>query len=450
MRVLLFLPSITFVLSTVHVYSDPVSSWVAVNGDASFTANSQTTNSPTTTDARADTIMGSFPEVTLSIGDSAEFSGSVTIHGPAGELPSNQLRWGLFHTPNPPVGGVGSNYVGLWSAVSQGATSLRRANGSTSNPFNSSAATNIISASSGAGAAEYNEALTFSIHVTRINDAQMRASASLTDGDQFLVQWPESVTSASPDNFSYNSAGFLMGGTLDNSATASISNANVEVTRSTIPVTPTFDLETRLFGVDFNSSEVPGSPTYSRVRVISGRETTPSPLTKQIGDVSITVATNDGSAFEFRGANGDSSRVIPGGDISRSFLVSDFIGSQTASVLVTIEGLETGTYTWASYHLDSIVGNSLGFASGTSNTSANRIEASIDGESQATIVPTSLGLPGLNTTSIADSDIPTLAFTFSHDSTQPTTIELSGTLSNGSNRHVFFNGFEIYQNADTP
>src|SRR6056300_1084560 len=97
-----------------HSYAEPAINWVATNGDTGFTAGSAATNSPVTTDADAETIVGSFPSVTLSVGQSIRLTGSVTITSGGGALPGNQLRWGLFDAPGIPATGAGSGYVGVW------------------------------------------------------------------------------------------------------------------------------------------------------------------------------------------------------------------------------------------------------------------------------------------------------------------------------------------------
>ena len=146
---------------------------------------------------------------------------------------------------------------------------------------------------------------------------------------------------------------------------------------------------------------------------------------------------------EVRGANGDASRAIPGGDTSCSFLVADLIGSRSSSLRFNLSGLPAGTYLWTSYHLEPITGTGLGFASGSSTTTPNTIEARIDEQLMGSATPTSLGSPGLNTTSIADSDIPTLSFVFTHDGNGPVEVVLSATEAIGSDRRLFLNGFEI-------
>jgi len=566
--------SLTLVVCFGHSTAQPVINWVTTNGDTGFTAGSAATNSPVTTDADAETIVGSFPSVILSVGQTIRLTGSVTITSGGGTLPGNQLRWGLFDAPGIPATGMGSGYVGVWAAANNGSAGLNRANGSTTNPFSGSAATVISTASdSDGGTANFNEALTFTLTITRVDATQIQTSASLTDGGDFLVEWPQTVSLASPASFTYDAVGFLLGGTLDassaafsditvegilppsdsdndgmpdlyetangldpnvNDAALDLDNDNlsnlseyhgkdgspgtgdetnpndpdtdddgsnddlelslgtdpnnpdtdgdtlldgaesgsgiflsssdtgsdplnrdsdgdsvsdgIEVAAGTDPNDPKSNFGLRLFGVDFNSSESPGSPSYSGLRVISGASGTASPLTKNIGDVTVTITTADDSPFEFRGANGDSSRAIPGGNLSRSFLVADFIGSRTSALEITFNNLAAGTYLWTSYHLDPITGSNLGFAGGTSYTSPNTIEARITGELKASVNPTSLGTAGLGTTSIADSDIPALAFAFTHDGSNPVTIELSATETNGVDRFLLLNGFEIYTN----
>lgn len=564
--------SLAFAACLGNLHAEPAINWVATNGDTGFTAGSAATNSPVTTDADAETIVGSFPEVTLSEGQTIRLSGSVIITSGGGALPGNQFRWGLFDAPGIPATGAGSGYVGVWTTANNGSANLNRANGSTTNPFSGSAATAISSASdSDGGASNFNETLTFSLSITRIGATQIQTSASLTDGGDFLVEWPVANSPASPASFTYDAVGFLLGGTLNASSAAfsnitvegvlppsdtdsdgmpddyetanglnpevndagldldndnltniseyrgddgspgtgdetnpndadtdnDDSNDDIELSLGTDPNNPDTDGDSlpdgvesgtgtyidsndtgtdplnsdtdsdsvsdgievsagtdpndsasnfgvRLFGIDFNSNESPGSPSYSGLRIIAGATGAASPLTKKIGNVTVTVATSDETPFEFRGANGDSSRAVPGGDLSRSFLAADFIGSRTSALEITFENLEAGTYLWTSYHLDSITGANLGFASGTSPTTKNTIEARMAGDLKGSTTPTSLGTAGLGTTSIADTDIPALAFAFTHDGSGPLTIELSATETDGVDRFLLLNGFEIY------
>ena len=106
-----------------NLHAEPAINWVATNGDTGFTAGSAATNSPVTTDADAETIVGSFPEVTLSEGQTIRLSGSVIITSGGGALPGNQFRWGLFDAPGIPATGAGSglNFLFLMKAIRRSA-----------------------------------------------------------------------------------------------------------------------------------------------------------------------------------------------------------------------------------------------------------------------------------------------------------------------------------------
>ncbi|MGI9242569.1 MAG: hypothetical protein ACR2RV_17355, partial [Verrucomicrobiales bacterium] len=92
----------------------------------------------------------------------------------------------------------------------------------------------------------------------------------------------------------------------------------------------------------------------------------------------------------------------------------------------------------------------LGFASGTSATEPNTIEARAGGVLLGSATPTALGAAGLGTTAIADSDIPVLAVVLTHDGLGPLTVELSARDTDGADRHLLVNGFEIYSRSAAP
>lgn len=222
------------------------------------------------------------------------------------------------------------------------------------------------------------------------------------------------------------------------------------------PPDPLADVGPRLFGIDFNRDDALGSPSQSLFRVVSGSTTqteNAASYTKTIGAREITITQPDGARLEFRGANTDGSRAIPGGDISRSFLVSDFIATREGAIDLEITGLEAGDYVFRSFHLDTFTGSGLGFAQGSGTTTPNTIQARIagmariGGEPWAEIQPTGLGADGLGTTFLDDSQIPTLAFAFTHDGSSPLVIELRSTQSNRNGNHLLLNGFEIFQDA---
>ncbi|MCH7229008.1 hypothetical protein [Haloferula sp. A504] len=206
----------------------------------------------------------------------------------------------------------------------------------------------------------------------------------------------------------------------------------------------------RLFGVEFNRDDALGSPSQSQFRVVSGSTTqngNAASYVKTIGPRQVTISQPGAVDFEFRGANGDASRAIPGGDTSLSFLVADFIATREGAINLEITGLPAGDYVFRSYHLDPFTGSALGFAQGLTTTTPNTIEARTGGVMRGSVQPTALGSAGLNTTFINDSQVPTLIFPFTHDGSSPLVVELRSTKSNGSENFLLLNGFELFEAA---
>ncbi len=209
--------------------AEPVTNWVTTNGDAEFADGSEATNSPITTDCDAETIVGSFPEVTLSIGQTITLTGSIKITGRTGNIPGNQIRWALFDAPGTPTPQVGAGYVGIWATTANLlACDIRNANGSTGNPF-SGTASQVIVSSDGQASMGYDISYDFSLSITRVDETQISVSGSLaeSDGGLVLVSWPETTTAAFPDNFTYDCVGILLGGTTD-ATQAALSNVEVD------------------------------------------------------------------------------------------------------------------------------------------------------------------------------------------------------------------------------
>ena len=204
---------------------------------------------------------------------------------------------------------------------------------------------------------------------------------------------------------------------------------------------------TPVLGVDFNRNDTLGSPSQSGFRVISGsaanQAANASSSIKTIGPHQVTITQPGGTNFEFRGANGDSTRAIPGGDTSLSFLVSDFIATPAGEIDIRIDGLAAGDYRFRSWHLDTITGSGLGFAQGANSTTRNLIEAQVGGLTRAAVEPTVLGAAGLNTTFINNAQIPTLEFPINHDGSSPLTIRLRAIDSNAGERFLLLNGFDL-------
>lgn len=221
--------AISFLAFSGAAHGVSVVNWVTTNGDAGFSGGSEATNSPITTDADAETIVGSFPSVTLATGDLISLTGAVNITGNTGIIPGDQIRWGLFEAPGIPTNGVGSGYVGIWASAS---TSIRHADGSTTNPFSGSAAT-LITPTLVAPEPSYGDTWTFSLDITRLNATQVSVSGDVVDpGGTTLVSWPSTTAAASESEFTFDSVGILLGGTTDATQAAF---SNIDVTVTSIP-----------------------------------------------------------------------------------------------------------------------------------------------------------------------------------------------------------------------
>ena len=213
------------------------------------------------------------------------------------------------------------------------------------------------------------------------------------------------------------------------------------------PPPPPEALGPPLLGIDFNRTDIFGSPSQSFFRIVGGsttQEDNAASYTKPFGPRQVTVTQPDGEKLEFRGGNGDNSRAIPGGDTSLSFLVADFVASRRGAIDLEIAGLPAGDYIFRSWHLDTLTTGTLGFAQGATTTTPNTIQARIDGDLMGSVPGTSLGSAGLGTTFINDAQIPRIEFEFSHDGSSPLIFELRSTESNGTDNFLLLNGFAIY------
>lgn len=221
-----FLPVLALSATIAASNGAGVINWVTTNGDAGFTAGSAATNSPITTDADAETIVGSFPEVSLSEGETITLTGTWSVSGNTGQIPGNQIRWGLFDAPGTPTTGNGSGYIGVWAAASGNISS---ANGSTANPFSGSASATIAA---GSGTLpSYDTSYDFLLAITRLDASQISVSGSLEDAGSgsTLISWPETTGTPAGDSFIFDSVGILLGGTT-NATQATFSNIDATVT----------------------------------------------------------------------------------------------------------------------------------------------------------------------------------------------------------------------------
>jgi hypothetical protein len=206
----------------------------------------------------------------------------------------------------------------------------------------------------------------------------------------------------------------------------------------------------RIIAIDCNKTNVAGAPSQAMFRTIGGSSTTAqnkTNVTKLFGPYSIQFSKMSATPFDFRGPNGDTTHLIPGGQTSLPFLVADFIGSRDGTINLSISNLSAGTYFFRSYHLDTFNGVNFGFAQGSSSISQNTLRAHVGGELKAIVQPTALSAPGLNTSFISDPDIPILSFPFAANGSDPVTIQLSTIYTNGVDRFIFLNGFEIFSTA---
>lgn len=209
---------------------------------------------------------------------------------------------------------------------------------------------------------------------------------------------------------------------------------------------PLATAQERVFGIDFNCNSSLAAPSQGGFRIIAGGEGAANgrSLATTVNGMEVTVSKDGSLDFDFRGWNHGESRILPGGSTTLPALVADHVNAVDGGITVTIEGLPAGTYQFTSYHLDTFRGSGLGFAQGSSATTPQTLTATLGGEVRASVQATALSSAGLNTTAIADSQIPILQFSFESDGSEPVSIHLEGQLSNADNEtNILLNGFEI-------
>lgn len=383
---------------------------------------------------------------TLTVTASVTFTGGVTSGGSAYRFAVLE-DGGKFDVPSP------ENWAGGWlhlvNTASSGELFRARTDGNYMSNATIALDLNATKSISGTFNADSATPYLWTMAITRASETTIDLSSSLAGGpgnysETFIAN------NLTTTRFTYNAVGMqaTSAGDLDR---LSVSNAafSVETIEPPPPPPPPISVGTRVLGIDFNRNDALGSPSQSLLRIVAGSAANqaanaPS-YTRMIGGKQITISQPGGVNFEFRGANTDSSRSIPGGDTSRPFLVSDFIATRSGAIDLTITGLAAGNYVFRSYHLDTLTGSGLGFAQGTTTTTPNTIQAKIGGVVKASVQPTALGVNGLGTTFINNSQIPTLSFGFTHNGAGPLTIELRATQSNGSDSYLLLNGFELFQ-----
>ena len=367
---------------------DAVVGWVSLfdpqGNTPRFVGGSETTNSPVTTDADQDSIAANFTRVDLADNEFIQVTGSVSFSFQSGTsgLASGQFRVGLFNGP-PVVQDSGSGYTGFFVGVPTGGSTSSAwfGNGTYSDhPFSTSAgyATTIGDIPAPGTVVGPAVPLAFTMTLTRFG-SELELSAGFT-ATGFSTSAKIPAVNVAGMGFSYDTVAFLMGGAVNGSQAGF---SNIEVTTGIVPPDPDIDYGTRILGIDFNRDDALGSPEPvalpDRLRVSPPRTNNAASYTKTIGARQVDHLATRRRQFEFRGANGDSSRAIPGGDTSLSFLVADFIATREGALDIGITDLPAGNYIFRSYHLDTFTGSGLGFAQGSSTTTPNTIEARIGG-----------------------------------------------------------------------
>ncbi|MEO5802340.1 MAG: hypothetical protein ABIR24_02335 [Verrucomicrobiota bacterium] len=203
----------------------------------------------------------------------------------------------------------------------------------------------------------------------------------------------------------------------------------------------------QIIAIDFNKTNVPAAPSQASFRIIGGSSTQNQNSTnifKSVSAYGVRLSKASATPFDFRGANGDSTRTIPGGPTGLSFLVADFVGGRDGIINIGISNLASGTYLFRSYHLEPFNSSNFDFARGSSSITPNTLRANVAGLLEGIVQPTALGSVGLATNFISNTDIPTLAFPINADGSNVVTINLSTIYTNGVDRFIFLNGFEIF------
>jgi hypothetical protein len=207
----------------------------------------------------------------------------------------------------------------------------------------------------------------------------------------------------------------------------------------------------RIIAIDCNKTNAPAAPSQAMFRSLGGSSTTgqnSTNIVKLVGPYALRISKTSSTRFDFRGANGDATRIIPGGPTSLSFLVADFLGARDGTINIAISNLAGGAYLFRSYHLDTVDAANLGFAQGSSPTNQNTLRAHVAGSLAGLVQPTAMGMAGLATNFISNADIPVLSFPFTAHGTNAVSVHLSTVYTNGADRFIFLNGFEVF--ATTP
>jgi acetyl esterase/lipase len=222
-----FLVSLGYLNDPQHAAAE-ATGWVAIAGDAGFSAGSAATSSPVTTDADGDFIAAPFDPVDLTDGQYVRLTGSVTLDAP---LAGDRFRLGLFQGNHPVAAGSATGYSGIWAgAPATGATVIAAANGSGSQPFDPAASTTLGPMPSATAMLPANTPITFSLMVAR-NGGKLDVVARFAGGASYRPA--QNLINLAASDFSFDRVAFQLGDGL-NATQAGFSN--VRITRGPVPV----------------------------------------------------------------------------------------------------------------------------------------------------------------------------------------------------------------------
>ncbi|MBK1855044.1 alpha/beta hydrolase [Verrucomicrobiaceae bacterium 5K15] len=216
-----FLVSLGY-LTHPHADPDPVSEWVKIFGDTSFSGMSATTSSPVTTDADGDGIAAHFTDVSLADGQFIRMTGSVTFDTP---LSGSNFRIGLFEGDNPVTEDDGNGYVGIWAeAPATAATKIAAGDGTgTNHPFETATSLILGPVPAADAMVPTNTPIEFTLMIAR-NGNNLDISTNFTDHGTY--DQSQNLVNQTVAKYNYNCVAFLMTGNL-NATQASYSNIEI-------------------------------------------------------------------------------------------------------------------------------------------------------------------------------------------------------------------------------
>ena len=205
--------------TTVAGHADPLTGWVSIfdpqNNNPRFVGASAGSDSPVTTDADQDCIMANFPSITLADEEFIIFSGTAEFDV---SIPSTNFRVGLFNGPAV-TQDVGNPYLGIYSEIpTTGASNLKWGPGTNGSHAFGGGTVIVPAFLPAGGTVPANTSFDFSLTITRDGD-KLDIAASYSNASGFgssnTVEDLDILFTKADFDYTFNSAGFLMAGSLD-------------------------------------------------------------------------------------------------------------------------------------------------------------------------------------------------------------------------------------------